>query len=203
MKKGESINYLALNQNIFGKLLVFGEGFPDGTDENPEHTLEGFKIYLNGQHKFPVFSDINELLHIGKIQHPRVQMGMPDASGELIYELGITEDAYIVLIRLKIDEAYIGESEAAVDVLALMKRADFPPNIKDNESAYQLVSKEMMFCHFGQLFGSYDSKDNLKDWEIEGDFINKLVDKYFEQKVALKNMEEELGVKSKKSDSTD
>ena len=200
MEKAEHMNYIALNQNILRKSIIIGQGIAEGTDENPIQTSQGFEVYLNGQHKIPEEPSIaKEHLFIGKIQHPYVMMGMPDCSGELIYSLLIYEEAYVVIISLKIDEIYNGESEPAVDALAYMKRTN--SNINDND--YGLVSKEMLLCHFDRLFEFYQTKDEMQDWEFEGDFINEVVDEYFDHKADLKEKEDELGIKSKKSDSSE
>ena len=45
----------------------------------------------------------------------------------------------------------------------------------------------MMFCHFMRLFEFYKTRDDLETWEIEGDFINQVVDEYFEYKATLKH----------------
>ena len=185
MDAGEQLNYLALNQDIFGKVMCIGKGFSEGTDKIPEQTPLGFKVYLNGRHKLPKFSKVNEVLHIGKIQYPSVMIA--NASAELIYELGICKNSYLIIIRLKIDESVHGESEAAVDALALIKRADLPANFVDDENLNGWVSKTMMFCHFKRLFEFYKTKDDLENWEIEGDFINHVVDEYFKYKGTLKH----------------
>jgi len=189
MEAGDQLNYLALNQDIFGKIMCIGKGFSEGTDKIPEQTPLGFKVYLNGRHKLPKFSKINEVLHIGKIQYPSVMIA--NAGAELIYELGICKNAYLIIIRLKIDESVNGGSEAAVDALAITKRADLPPNMVDDENLNGWVSKAMMFCHFMRLFEFYKTKDDLENWEIEGDFINHVVDEYFEYKATLKHTGDE------------
>ena len=115
MEIGKHMNYITLNQNIFGKSLIIGQGFVEGTDENPIRTFSGFEVYQNGRHKIPSSKEIEDMCYIGKIQHPYVTFGMPDTSGELIYELGICEDAYIIFIQLKIDDTFNGKSEPAIE----------------------------------------------------------------------------------------
>ena len=47
------MNYVALQQNILGKMLKIGTGFVGKTEKDPFLTKDKFKIYLNGKHELP------------------------------------------------------------------------------------------------------------------------------------------------------
>jgi hypothetical protein len=79
-KANNHLNYLALQQNILGKPLRIGSGPQEGTETEPHTTKNGFKVWLNGKHPQPDFSDIEDHLHIGYMKHPYAMYGMPAAA---------------------------------------------------------------------------------------------------------------------------
>lgn len=192
MKEGNHMNHLALNQNIFNKTLVFGSGPQEGTSLSPTSTFEGLKVYLNGVHVMPEFTELNEGSLIGRMTHPNAMDGMPGISGELTYELWDTSKEYLIVVRLKLDEMANGDSDPAVDILALIKRDELPSNIADSEDNFSLIAKEMILCHFDLLFEFYDSLDDLDDWTFEEDELYTLVKHHFDLKESVKLLKKEL-----------
>ena len=192
MKEGNHMNHLALNQNIFNKTLVIGSGPQEGTSLSPTSTFEGLKVYLNGVHVMPEFTELNEGSLIGRMTHPNAMDGMPGISGEITYELWDTSKEYLIVVRLKLDEMANGDSDPAVDILALIKRDELPSNIADSEDNFSLIAKEMMLCHFDLLFEFYDSLDDLNDWTFEEDELYALVKHHFDLKESVKLLKKEL-----------
>ena len=48
MEAATHMNYMALQQNIFGKYAIIGQGFSEGNETNPERTIDDFKTCING-----------------------------------------------------------------------------------------------------------------------------------------------------------
>jgi hypothetical protein len=179
MKNSDYMNYLALNQNFLGKFLIMGEGFRGKAEETPDISPAGIPVYLNGLHKMPDHAKVNICYTIGKVIHPDAMLGMPGSSGELYYELCITDKEFLVAIQLKLDEFSNGKSKPASELLALVKKEDLPKELSDQEDNYFRIAQEMMNCHFQELFKYYESFEELRHWEFQEDGLFELVKVYF------------------------
>ena len=184
MNSSTHMNYLALNQNILNKVLVFGSGPQEGTSEIPITTAEGLQVYLNGMHVIPDHEELDKWFEIGSMNHPNAMSGMPGSSGEISYEFWITEMEYVIIVRLKLDKSSCGESEPAADILALVKRNSLPEHLKelDNLENYSIISRDMLLCHFESLFEFYNNIDELNEWTFEDDTLFSFVQYHFELK---------------------
>ena len=182
MNSNTQLNYLALNQNILNKVLVFGLGPKEGTSKTPITTKEGLQVYLNGRHIIPDHEDLDKWFEIGSMTHPNAMSGMPGSSGEISYEFWVTEMEYIIIVRLKLDASICGESEPAADILALVKRDSLPEHLQDNLESYSIISSAMLLCHFDSLFESYNHLDELNEWIFEDDTLFSFVQYHFELK---------------------
>lgn len=183
MKNNDYMNYLALNQNILNKTFVVGSG-PQSKNENvPITTYEGIVVFLNGVHAIPDNSDIIQCFNIGTMTHPDAMMGMPGSSGDLNYQICITEKEYLILVSLKLSEFSNGKSKAAIDLLGLVQKDSLPPHVEHHEDNYGFIAQEVLNCHFDSLFMYYDSMEDLKDWDFdEEDALFHFVKAYFENK---------------------
>ena len=175
MKAATHMNYLALNQNILGKALGFGTGPEDGTETEPYITKAGFKVYLNGTHAKPNHSQIENHLLIGYMKHPHAMDGMPGCSGELEYYLCFTENEYIAIVSLKLDEETNGKSDAATDWLAIIKREEFPEGIEDDSDNNYEISEALLEAHLNDMFQFYETEDDLKEWSFGDDALRGMV----------------------------
>lgn len=180
MEGGSHMNFVALNQNIFNKSMVIGSGPKEGISKEPIVTAKSLKVYLNGTHAMPSHGELENGITIGEMKHPYAMAGMPDCSGNLSYEFWTTKEEYLIIIRLKLDEFSNGPSEAAADLLALIKRDQLPDNLEDSEENYEAIAKEMMFCHFDSLFEFYDNIEGMSDWTFEDDVLHSIIQNYFE-----------------------
>lgn len=187
MKNNTHLNYLALNQNILGKVLIMGSGPEEGNEVDPIITYEGLKIYLNGKHNLldiiPSDLELDETISFGDILHPYA-MG-DNASGKIRYELGISENLYLIIVRLKLDENTCGPSDEASDILALIMKKDIPETYDYGSDNNYFLAKEMLLSHFDYLFKFYNSYDELINggWEISEELaIVEIVKYYFDSK---------------------
>ena len=192
MASADHMNYLALNQNILNKGLVIGAGPREGTSETPITTAKGLKVFLNGTHVIPEHKELDKGSKIGSMIHPDAMSGMPGSSGELSYEFWVTKKEYIIIVRLKLDESAYGKSEPAADILAMVKRAELPDNIKDTEEYFPIISAEMILCHFDSLFEFYESMDATDDWTFNDDTLYSYVERHFELKKAVNFIDDKL-----------
>lgn len=199
MNNSTHLNYLALNQNIFGKPLIFGSGPQEGDATDPIVSYEGLKIYLNGTHNLSDFIDedfqLIELIRYGDMIHPDAMMGMPGSSGELKYELGITDKYYVIIVRLKLDEEVNGESEEASDLLALIDKSEIPSTFDYGEDTNYFLVKEMLLTHFEKLFEFYDTYEQLLEagFEIYEELaLDEIIRYHFDLKQSVRDIENEL-----------
>jgi hypothetical protein len=199
MNNSTHLNYLALNQNILGKPLIFGSGPQEGDAIDPIISYEGLKIYLNGTYNLSEFIDedfeLTELIRFGEMIHPDAMMGMPGSSGELKYELGITDKYYVIIVRLKLDEEVNGESEEASDLLALIDKSEIPSTFDYGEDTNYVIAKEMLLAHFNKLFEFYDTYEQLLDsgFEINKELaLNEIIKYHFDLKQSVRDIEKEL-----------
>jgi len=197
MKDGTHLNFLALNQNIFGKVLKIGSGPVEGDSPEPIVSYEGLKIYLNGKHKLSDFLDstfeLEELISFGNLTHPSAMT--PNVSGELSYELGISKDFFVIIIRLKLNEESNGESEEASDILSVIKKFEIPEDFDYGDDNNYFLGKEMLMSHFEYLFDYYDSYDQLIEdgWVTNNEqALNEVIIYYFDLKKSINEMEKEL-----------
>ena len=174
---------MALNQNILNKTFVIGGGPQSKNEKTPITTSEGIKVFLNGVHVIPENSDIIKCYNIGTMTNPDAMMGMPGSSGDLNYQICITEKEYLVLVSLKLSEFSNGKSKPAIDLLGLVQKDSLPTHIEDLEDNYGFIAQEVLYCHFDSLFQFYDNVADLKDWDFdEDDALFQFVQSYFEKK---------------------
>lgn len=184
MDESTKMNYIALNQSLFNKTLVIGEGVKGLDLEEPIITKEGIHVYLNGQQVIPSRGKLENGVHIGRIYHPYAMVGMPSMGATIDYEMWWTKDVqeYIILVRFKLDEAANGESDPAVDILSLTQFKTMPAEILKLENHPSVICEAMMVCHFDELFMNIDKLEDLEEWEIEGDEMEGIVKRYFASK---------------------
>lgn len=192
MNEQTHMNYLALNQNILNKPLVIGSGPQEGKSEIPITTFNGLQVYLNGTHALPEHSELLNGAAIGSMIHPYAMNGMPDTSGKLSYEFWDTENEFIILVRLKLDEFAIGDSEPAVDILALVKKDEIPESLAQNDESQFTISKDILLCHFDSLFEFYEKLEDLNEWTFEDDALYAIVKNHFDIKNAIDSMHKSL-----------
>jgi hypothetical protein len=193
MNAATRMNYLALNQNILNKTMVFGSGPEEGKVLEPIPTFEGVQIYLNGYNVIPELGDLIEYHTVGHMTHPHAMDGMPGCSGELQYDFAISDNEYFILVRLKLDESVNGKSEQAVDVLAVIKRSEISEVLEDSFENYYVFCREMLLCHFERLFQFYESMDDLKEWTFNDDALHQMIIYHFDLNATVNSMKSELG----------
>ena len=199
MENGTYINYLALNQNILGKPLVIGSAPKEGTEQNPILSHDGLKIYLNGRHNLSEFLDENfeleEIFSLGEMFHPNAMIGMPGSSGMIKYEFGISNEFYVIVVRLKLDEATNGKSDEAVAILSLIKKSEIPESFDYGGDNNYFLAKGMLLSHFDYLFQFYDDYKQIieEGFHVDEELaLGDIVKYHFDLKQSIQDMENEL-----------
>ncbi len=188
MASSENINYLTLNQNIFNTEKEIDKGHQERRSKTPINTFKGIQVYLNGTHVMPKRAELIKGFAIGSMKQPISMVGMPSCRGDLSYYFWVTKKEYITIVRLKLDELAFGESEPAIDILALVKRNTLPNSIPDTEESYSLIAQEMILCHFNSLFEFYESIEELEDWTFKDDALHSFAQYHFELKKVAASM---------------
>lgn len=200
MDRATHMNYLALNQNVFNKAMIIGQGPQEGSVENPTETPSGIKVYRNGKHAMPEIEELEHVYDIGSLSHPQLMFGMPGCPGDLGYEFWQTETQYVIVIRLQLDE-YVDEgAEPAADILAVAERSDIPDEILHSDNCHEVACKAMMNYHFQSLFDYYESAEELNDWVFQPDALHSLVAEYFNVDALIDIEDEDSDVNSDEDD---
>ena len=181
MALSSAFNQQLLEKNILWK---FDGILLNSNSENSvrlEKTFNGFTIHQYTRYERLLTSTIKSSYLLGKIHHPNLLIGNSSLRGKLKYELAVTENAYFILVGLQLEELQFEEAEQAPAILAMINRNEFPPAFNRELENHKLIAKEMLLPHFERLFENFSSKEDLKGWQIKGQFLNRLVNQYFKQ----------------------
>jgi hypothetical protein len=171
------MNYIALNQTIFKKYGVIGQGFRGGDRKMPGHTLRGYYVWINGVHEMPEISEIKDYYEIGSLEYPDLMIGMGDGSGEIKYWLGISEVEYALVVGVKLNQD--NAEDYAFDVAAFVRRDSIPPGRSEEVVYLNDVADELLIAHFTHFLGTNgvsDFKPYIK--ESGNDILMKVFDFY-------------------------
>ncbi|MCE2789752.1 MAG: hypothetical protein LW630_07560 [Saprospiraceae bacterium] len=176
------MNYIALNQTIFKKFGVIGQGFRGGDRKAPGHTRRGYDVWINGVHEMPEISEISDYYEIGSLEYPDLMIGMGDGSGEIKYWLGVSEKEYALVIGVKLHED--PSDDHAFDLAAFVRKDSIPPGRSEEVVYLNDVADELLIAHFTHFLGT-DNIDEFKPCieDTESDILKKAFE-YYEQNAA-------------------
>ena len=185
----KSFNLLALQQNILGKGLVFGQGFKEGIEIEPLLSrLHNLPMYMNGKHAFPFeFEGVETTYPPASMNHPNAMEGMPGAPGVLNYTLTEASGYYLCFVDLKLSESSCGPSEPAEDWLAAVEIEALPEELKCKDSGPYQVLKAMLWQPFDELFEFYDSYESISEFEFDDDLLGDMSERYFTEKFGARD----------------
>jgi hypothetical protein len=109
-----NMNYIALNQTIFKKHAVLGQGFKGGNRNTACSTISGYCVWINGYNDMPDVSEIIQHTELGCFEYPHLMPGMADGGGEIKYWFGITQWEYVLIVGISLNED--DSDEYAMDV---------------------------------------------------------------------------------------
>lgn len=160
------MNHIALNQTIFKKYAVFGEGFKGGDKKFASKTPRGYYVWINGFHKMPEISEITEHFEIGSFNYPNLMAGMGDGGGEIKYWFCLTEWEYVLLVGVKLD---MNDSEDyAIDVASFVFKDRVPINKEEHQENSAKIAGELLLAHFTHFLGD-DEIPEFKSFIEESD----------------------------------
>jgi hypothetical protein len=176
-----ALNIIALNQTLFKKSAIIGQGFKGGNKNSASRTPRGYHLFINGIHNLPEISEITEQYEQGSLQYPFLIYGMGDGGGEIKYWFGVTEWEYVLLVGVKLNGAFEDTDDYAVDIASFVfkDRVPFPKN-KHNELAKEIVG-ELLIAHYTHFLGKNGAVDFKNSIESETNtFLTSVLDYYIE-----------------------
>lgn len=182
------LNNLALNQTLFKKTLIIGDGFQDGKQTYADETInDGWYVFVNGKTIIPEeHANVNELYTIGTMYYHDLLVGMPSCGGEIKYSLAITKDEYLIIAGVKLDNDQSEKIDFVEDIAVFMYINRMPSTMyKDGGLTIQKLAKELLMSHFLVFIGSNNARDIYNRIEIEKTEENSVLMEAIEEFVKL------------------
>ena len=175
------MNVIALNQTIFKKWAVIGQGFKGGERNHASTTPRGYYLFINGIHELPKVSEITEQYELGSLQYPYLMDGMGDGGGEIKYWIGKTEWEYVLLVGVKLNDSSTDNEEYAIDIASLVFKDRVPfPKTKHHENLTEIAG-ELLIAHYSHFLGKDGAMDFKNSIESEiNTFLRSVIDYYIQ-----------------------
>ena len=176
-----AMNIIALNQTLFKKHAIIGQGFKGGNKNYASESARGYYLFINGVHNLPEISEITEKYEQGNLQYPFLLDGMGDGGGEIKYWFGVTEWEYVLLVGVKLNGAVEDNDDYAIDIASFVFKDRVPfPKSKHNEFAKEIVG-ELLIAHYTHFLGKNGAVDFKNSIESETNtFLTSVLDYYIE-----------------------
>lgn len=175
------MNYIALNQTIFKKRGVIGQGFTGGDQQTASKTLRGYHVWINGVHHLPEISEVTAYYDIGSLEYPDLMIGMGDGSGEIKYWLGATEKEYVLVVGVKLHED--PSDDHVIDIASFVRKDNVPVDSSVDKYLSAIVT-ELLIAHFTHFLGTDGVSDFKPCIEESSSEILKSVFDYYEKNAA-------------------
>ena len=177
------LNNIALNQIILKKSLVGGEGFVGGNMQFPVESINGWNVFIDGITVIPTYGKFEETYSIGSMHYSSLLPGMHTYGGDIQYALGVTEEIFVLMIAVMVDEAVADNNEAAEQAVALVYRYDVPEHdAAGNEITMDGLLYELLMNHFLRFLGTTNPQKIIDDLTIssESDILRDALDQYIQ-----------------------
>ena len=196
---------LALNQTLFRKEFIIGEGFQEGKQSYANETInDGWYVFVNGKTIIPEeHGDIKELYTIGTMYYNDLLLGMPSHGLQVRYSLGITNDEYLIIAGVKLDNNEDEETDFIEDIAVFMFINRMPsPMFIGGKLTIQKLAKELLMSHFLVFMGSNNpeevynqividkTEENSVLIEAYEEFIERTQSKGFSEKTISKEVKD-------------
>tara|TARA_B100000497_G_C7569827_1_gene343386 strand:+ start:88 stop:750 length:663 start_codon:yes stop_codon:yes gene_type:complete len=179
---------LALNQTLFNKAFIIGKGFEEGKQSYADETInDGWYVFVNGKTIIPEeHGDIKELYTIGTMYYDDLLVGMPSCGGQVRYSLAITNDEYLIIVGVKIDNDEDEETDFIEDIAVFMWINRMPsPMFRKGELTIQKLAKELLMSHFLVFMGSNNAREIYNRIEIDRTEENSVLIEVIEEFIEL------------------
>jgi hypothetical protein len=159
------MNYIALNQTIFKKYAVLGEGFKGGDKKVASKTPRGWYVWINGFQQMPEIHEITDYDDIGSFEYPYLMSGMGDGGGVIKYWIGMTEWEFVLLVGVKLNaddnEDYAidntdNNEDYAMDVASFVFKDRIATKSDNPQEQLNEIIKELLLAHFAHFIGNDD-----------------------------------------------
>jgi hypothetical protein len=187
-KNTDFMNTVALNQTLFKKFPVVGQGFSGGTRNIASTTPNGYILWVNGIHEMPNPTELLEFNEMGTIQYPHLISSMGDVGGEIKYWFGITQWEYILFAGVQLNPSFDDSDDHYVEVASLIFKDRVPIPAAEHFENYSEIAGELLLAHFTQFLGkngSVEFKNSIQsDLNV---FLSSVLDFYIEHADAWVN----------------
>ncbi|MDA9182532.1 hypothetical protein N9O51_05005 [Saprospiraceae bacterium] len=154
-----NMNMIALNNTIFKKTMIIGQGFRGGDKKHASITPRGCPVWINGIHNLPAISEITVYHEMGSIHYPYLMHGMGDCGGEIKYRIAVTEYEYVLMVGVLLNDSLEHTDEYAWDVGSFVYRDSIPLDTTLND-----VGENLLLAHFAHFLGNngVDFKNSIE-----------------------------------------
>lgn len=166
----EELELLALNQTLFRKSFIIGEGFQEGNQSYADETInDGWYVFVNGKTIIPEdYGEIKELYTIGTMYCNDLLTGTSSNGGYVRYSLGITNHAYLIIAGVKLGQYDDDETDFTEEIAVFMFINRMPsPMFRNGELTIQKLAKELLMSHFLVFLGTDNPEVFSKQFVID------------------------------------
>ncbi len=178
------LEHLALNQTLFNKNLIVGQGFYEGKQSFPDKSFDfGWFVFVNGRTEIPdVKGEIQEICEIGTMYYPDLLVGMPSLGGKVKYSLLITDKEWQIIVGVKLDDNESSSSEFIEDIATVMFFSDY---LGRGEFTIAKLAKELLMPHLLVFMGLENPREIYSRMEINNTDENSILIETIEEFIEL------------------
>ena len=178
------LEHLALNQTLFNKNLIVGQGFYEGKQSFPDKSFDfGWFVFVNGRTEIPdVKGEIQEICEIGTMYYPDLLVGMPSLGGKVKYSLLITDEEWQIIVGVKLDDNESSSSEFIEDIATVMFFSDY---LGRGEFTIAKLAKELLMPHLLVFMGLENPREIYSRMEINNTDENSILIETIEEFIEL------------------
>ena len=175
---------LALNQTLFKKSLIVGQDFNEGKQGFPDKSFDfGWYVYVNGRSEIPdVKGKAQEILDIGTFYYPDLLVGMPSCGGTVKYSLVITDEEWLIIVGVKLDNNESSASEFVEDIATVMFLRDY---LGRGEFTKVKLAKELLMPHILVFIGLENPREIYNRMKINNNDENSILIETIEEFIEL------------------
>ena len=180
----DKLAILALNQTLFNKKLIVGQGFSDGQQTFPDMSFDfGWHVFVNGRTAIPeVKGVIKEIWDIGTLYYRDLLVGIPSYGGKVKYSLVITDEEWQIIAGVKLDGDKSESTEFVEDIASVMFFRDY---LGRGEFTISKLAKELLMPHLLVFMGLENTREIYGSMEIDTTDENSVLIEIIEEFIEL------------------
>ena len=175
---------LALNQTLFKKNLIVGQGFNESQQAFPDKSFDfGWFVFVNGRTEIPVVNGkIQEIWDIGTLYYPDLLVGLHSCGGKVKYSLLITDEEWQIIVGVKLDDNESSATEFVEDIATVMFFRDY---LGRGEFTIAKLAKELLMPHLLVFIGLENPREIYNRMEINNNDENSILIETIEEFIEL------------------